>query len=287
MTGVLSLSLQGKLEDIALLQAARKAGIMRTLENKSAIITGASRGIGAATARELAAQGAQVLLLARSEDEIETVAAEIRASGETARGYRCDVTNYGDLVAAVARCRDEFGAVDILINNAGLIEPIARLAESDPDAWVRAADVNFKGVYFGMRAALPVMIAQGSGIIVNISSGAATGALEGWSHYNASKAAALSLTRTGNAEYCDNGIRIVGFSPGTVMTGMQVAIKASGLNPVSQLDPSVHKDPAIPAQVIAWLCSDDAAEHAGYDVSIHDEAVGRRTGLPSLPQNRI
>ena len=254
---------------------------MRTLENKSAIITGASRGIGAATARKLAAQGAQVLLLARSEDEIETVAAEIRASGETSRGHRCDVTNYDDVVAAVARCRDEFGAVDILINNAGLIEPIARLAESDPDAWVTAADVNFKGVYHGMRAAIPAMLDQGAGVIVNISSGAATGALEGWSHYNASKAAALSLTRTGDAEYRAQGIRIVGFSPGTVMTGMQVAIKASGLNPVSQLDPSVHKDPSVPAQVIAWLCSDDAADCVGDDVSIHDEAIRRRAGLSS------
>ena len=123
------------------------------------------------------------------------------------------------------------------------------------------------------------MLDQGAGVIVNISSGAATGALEGWSHYNASKAAALSLTRTGDAEYRAQGIRIVGFSPGTVMTGMQVAIKASGLNPVSQLDLSVHKDPSVPAQVIAWLCSNDAADCVGDDVSIHDEAIRRRAGL--------
>ena len=252
---------------------------MPTLNNKAAIVTGASRGIGAAAARELASCGAKVLLLARSTDAIETIAAEIRATGGQAAAMVCDVTDFNAVETAVARCRAEFGNVDILVNNAGLIEPIARLAESDPTAWVTAADVNYKGVYHGMRAVLPAMLEQGSGVIVNISSGAATGALEGWSHYNSSKAAALSLTRTGDAEYRHRGIRIVGFSPGTVMTHMQVAIKASGLNPVSQLDPSVHRDPTVPAQVIAWLCSDDAAAYAGIDVSIHDEAIQRRAGL--------
>lgn len=252
---------------------------MPTLHNKAAIVTGASRGIGAAAARELASCGAKVLLLARSTGAIETIAAEIRATGGQAAAMVCDVTDYNAVETAVARCRAEFGSVDILVNNAGLIEPIARLADSDPAAWVTAADVNYKGVYHGMRAVLPAMLERGSGVIVNISSGAATGALEGWSHYNSSKAAALSLTRTGDAEYRDQGIRIVGFSPGTVMTGMQVAIKKSGLNPVSQLDPSVHRDPTVPAQVIAWLCSDDAAAYAGIDISIHDEAIRRRAGL--------
>ena len=254
---------------------------MQPLENRSAIVTGASRGIGAAAARALAAHGAKVLLLARSADEIDKIAAEIESMDSKAIAMRCDITNYEDVEAAIAVCRTKFGSVDILINNAGLIEPIARLGESNPTAWVTATDVNFKGVYHGMRAALPIMVEQGSGVIVNISSGAATGVLEGWSHYNASKAAALSLTRTGDAEYRAHGVRIVGFSPGTVKTGMQIAIKASGLNPISQLDPSVHKDPAIPAQVIAWLCSDDAADCVGDDVSIHDKAICRRAGLIS------
>jgi NAD(P)-dependent dehydrogenase (short-subunit alcohol dehydrogenase family) len=252
---------------------------MLELENKAAIVTGASRGIGAATARELAARGAAVLLLARSDDDISTVAAEIKEAGGQALAMRCDVTDYRAVEAAVMRCRSEFGSVDILVNNAGLIEPIARLADSDPAAWVAAADVNYKGVYHGLRAALPAMLDQGSGVIVNISSGAATGALEGWSHYNSSKAAAQSLTRSADAEYRDRGVRVVGFSPGTVRTGMQVAIKASGLNRVSQLDPSAHKDPSVPAHAIAWLCSDDASDLAGIDVSINDEAVRRRAKL--------
>ena len=249
---------------------------MQDFKNKAAIITGASRGIGAATARELAAQGVSVLLAARS---VQDIAAEIRASGGVSQAMQCDVTEYDDVEAAVARCLAAFGSVDILVNNAGLIEPIPRLAESDPAAWVAVADVNYKGVYHGLRAAIPAMLDQGAGVIVNLSSGAATGALKGWSHYNSSKAAALSLTRTADAEYRHQGIRVVGFSPGTVATGMQVAIKASGLNRVSQLDPSAHKDPAVPARVIAWLCSDDAADYAGIDVSINDETIRRRAGL--------
>ena len=146
--------------------------------------------------------------------------------------------------AVVRRCVDEFGSVDVLVNNAGVIEPIARLADSDPADWTKAIDINVKGVYYGIRACLPTMLEAGGGTIVNVSSGAATSAMEGWSHYCSSKAAVLSVTQCVHKEYGEQGIRMLGMSPGTVATGMQVAIKASGLNPVSQLDPSVH----IPAE---------------------------------------
>ncbi len=252
---------------------------MRELNGKTAIVTGSSRGIGAATARELARHGVTVILVARSLQDIEEIASGIRDEGGAALAQTCDVTRFSDVSAAVALCREQFNGLDILVNNAGLIEPIARLADSDPASWCAAADVNYKGVYHGLRAALPVMLEQGTGVVVNISSGAATGSLEGWSHYNSSKAAALSLTRCADAEYRDHGVRVVGFSPGTVATGMQVAIKASGLNPVSQLDPSVHSDPARPARIVAWLCTNDAREFAGIDVSIHDETIRRRAGL--------
>ncbi|MDP7548853.1 MAG: SDR family oxidoreductase [Alphaproteobacteria bacterium] len=252
---------------------------MHELNGKAAVITGASRGIGAATARELAGHGVAVLLAARSLGEIEAITAEIRGAGGRAAAVACDVSRYGDVAAAVARCREAFGRLDILVNNAGVIEPIARLGDSDPEQWGRAADINYKGVYHGLRAAIPVMEAQGSGVIVNISSGAATGALEGWSHYSSAKAAALSLTRTAHGEYHGRGIRVIGLIPGTVDTGMQVAIKASGLNRVSQLDPSVHKPADVPARAIAWLCSEDAAEFSGTDVSLRDEHIRRRAGL--------
>ena len=249
------------------------------LEGKAAIVTGASRGIGAATARALADEGIAVLLLARSGGDIETHAAAIRQAGGRAEALTCDVADYQQVKKAVSRCREAFGRIDILVNNAGIIEPIARLADSDPEAWDMVIDINVKGVFHGLRAAIPAMIAQGGGTIVNISSGAATGVLEGWSHYCASKAAVLSLTRCSHLEYKDQGIRVVGLSPGTVATDMQVAIKASGINRVSELDPSVHIPAEWPARAIAWLCSDDAAEFAGDDVSLRDEKIRQRIGL--------
>lgn len=252
---------------------------MGELSGKAAIVTGASRGIGAATARELASQGVAVLLAARSVAAIDAIADEIRAAGGRAETIACDVADYDAVSAAVRKCLEAFGRLDILVNNAGTIEPIARITDSDPAQWDRVVDVNVKGVYHGLRAALPVMQDQGSGVIVNISSGAATGAMEGWSHYCSTKAAALSLTRCAHKEYAAHGIRVVGMSPGTVATDMQVAIKQSGINPVSQLDPSVHIPPEWPARAIAWLCTDDAAEFAGDDFSLKTEEGRRRVGL--------
>ncbi|MGI9424445.1 MAG: SDR family oxidoreductase [Hyphomicrobiaceae bacterium] len=252
---------------------------MRELSGKAAIVTGASRGIGAATANYLAEQGVAVVLAARSGAEIERLAAEITANNQKAIACVADVSRYADVEALVAACCDTFGRLDILINNAGLIDPIAHLADSDPEQWLRVADVNYKGVYHGMRAALPVMLAQGAGTIVNISSGAATGAMEGWSHYCSSKAAVLMLTKCGHKEYGEVGIRVVGLSPGTVATDMQVSIKASGINPVSQLDPSVHIPPEWAAKAAAWLCTAAAADQAGGDFSLRDEAARARVGL--------
>ncbi|MDE0941799.1 MAG: SDR family NAD(P)-dependent oxidoreductase [Alphaproteobacteria bacterium] len=252
---------------------------MHELEGKSAIITGASRGIGAATAREFAKLGASVVLAARTLGEIQAIASEIWAAGGQATAVACDVSRYDDVLEVVERCQQAYGRVDVLVNNAGVIEPIGPLAESDPELWGAASDINYKGVYHGLRAAIPVMLSKGGGAIVNISSGAAVSTLEGWSQYCSSKAGALSLTRNADFEYRDQGIQIVGLSPGTVATEMQVIIKASGINPVSQLDPSVHLPPETVAKAIAWLSTKDATEFAGTDVSLRDDDMQRRMGL--------
>jgi 3-oxoacyl-[acyl-carrier protein] reductase len=123
------------------------------------------------------------------------------------------------------------------------------------------------------------MRAQGGGVIVNVSSGAAANALEGWSHYCAGKAAALMLTRCADLEHRSHGIRVVGLSPGTVATEMQVLIKASGINPVSQLDPGVHIPPEWAARAIAWLCTSAASDLHGIDFALRDADNRRRVGL--------
>ncbi len=249
------------------------------LENKAALITGASRGIGEAAAMELAAQGANVVLAARSKNSLDDVVSRIQDNGGTACCVECDVSEYDEVANAVTECVAQYGKIDILVNNAGLIDPIARIEDSDPIQWANVVDVNLKGVYHGLRAALPLMKEQGSGVVVNISSGAATGALEGWSHYCATKAGVLSLTKCAHKEFGDLGVRIVGMSPGTVATDMQVSIKASGINPVSQLEHSDHIPPEWPAKAIAWLCTEAAAEYSGTDFSIKTEEGRRLVGL--------
>ncbi|WP_425088739.1 SDR family oxidoreductase [Stappia sp.] len=255
---------------------------MSDLTNKTVVTTGASRGIGAAAARHLASLGASVVLAARSTGDIERIAKEIEAAGGTATAMACDVARNEDVKALVARTVELYGGLDVLVNNAGLIDPIARIADSDPDAWSQVVDVNVKGVYYGLRHAIPEMTARGGGTIINISSGAATGALEGWSHYCATKAAVLSLTRCTDKEYRGEGIRMIGLSPGTVKTDMQVSIKASGLNPVSQLDPSVHIPPEWVAQAIAYLCGPGGDAYLGTDFSLKTNEGRAAVGLPPV-----
>lgn len=249
------------------------------LIGKVAVVTGASRGIGAATAIELAKAGAKVVLAARSKSEISVLADEIRATGGRAAAQACDVSRYGDVADLVATAQSEFGPVDILVNNAGVIEPIAHLATSDPEAWSAVVDINLKGVYYGIRAVLPSMVERGGGTIITVGSGAAHGAMEGWSHYCTTKAGALMLTKAVHKEAAEAGVRSINLSPGTVGTQMQVEIKASGINPVSQLDPSVHIPADWPARAIVWLCGDAGADFAGEEVSLRDADIRQRVGL--------
>jgi NAD(P)-dependent dehydrogenase (short-subunit alcohol dehydrogenase family) len=246
------------------------------MQGKCVLITGASKGIGAAAARVFAAAGAHVALAARNGDAIAELAGEI---GPAAIAIPCDVSRYWEMEAAVAACHTAFGQLDVLINNAGVIEPITSLSDADPEAWARAIDVNLKGVFNGMRAALPGMIARGAGTILTVSSGAAHNPLEGWSAYCTSKAGAAMLTRCADLEAGPAGIRVMGLSPGTVATDMQREIKASGVNAVSQLDWSTHIPADWPARALLWMSGPDAADFAGQEISLRDEAIRRRVGL--------
>lgn len=249
---------------------------MGKLDGKVVMITGASRGIGEATARLFAQEGAKVCLLARSRDRIAEIAGEI---GPAALAIPCDVRRFWEVEAAVNACVENLGGLDILINNAGVIEPIAPLMEADPEGWSDAIDINLKGVFNGMRAAMSIMVAKGGGSILTISSGAAHNALEGWSHYCASKAGAAMMTKCAHVEGADQGIRAMGLSPGTVATQMQREIKASGINPVSALDWSDHIPADWPAHCLLWMCSEDADEYLGEEISLRDEDIRRRIGV--------
>jgi len=249
---------------------------MTDLTGKTVLITGASRGIGAEAARVFADAGANVALVARGADAIADLAGEI---GKTAVAIPCDISRYWEVEKAVDNCVTAFGGLDVLINNAGVIEPIARMEEADPESWGQVIDINLKGVFHGMRAALPVMDRAGGGTILTVSSGAAHGPVEAWSQYCASKAGAAMLTQCLHKEMSEKGIRAMGLSPGTVATQMQKEIKASGINPVSQLDWSDHIPADWPAKALLWMCSAEADTYLGEEISLRDEAIRSLVGL--------
>ncbi|WP_298859350.1 SDR family oxidoreductase [uncultured Sulfitobacter sp.] len=246
------------------------------MTGKTVMITGASRGIGAEAARVFANAGANVALLARSQDDIAALAGEI---GERAIAIPCNVARYGEISAAVATTVQVFGGLDVLINNAGVVDPISHLEDADPDAWGQLIDINVKGVFNGMHAALPAIKAGGGGSILTISSGAAHNAIEAWSAYCASKAAVNMMGRSLHLEEAANGIRAIGLSPGTVATEMQRKIKASGINPVSQLDWDVHIPADWPARCLLWMCSAEADQYCGEEISLREDTIRRAVGL--------
>ncbi len=246
------------------------------MDGKTVLITGASRGIGAEAARVFAAAGANVVLTARGAAAIGALADEI---GPRARAIAGDVSDYTDVDAAVRLAVEAFGGLDVLINNAGAVEPVAHMERADPDAWGKVIDINLKGVFWGMRAALPVMLGAGGGTILTVSSGAAHNPVEAWSHYCASKAGAAMLTQSLHLETSGRGIRAMGLSPGTVATQMQKEIKASGINPVSQLDWSDHIPADWPARALLWMCSPDADAFLGQEISLRSSDIRARVGL--------
>lgn len=249
---------------------------MLDMTGKTVVITGASRGIGEAAAHIFAAAGANVVLTARSAGQIGAIADAI---GDNALAVTCDVSRFADVKAVIDAAVAKFGSVDVLINNAGVIEPIGPLIESDPDEWGHVIDVNLKGVYYGMRAVMPLMVAQGGGSVLTISSGAAHRAIEGWAHYCASKAGAKMMTEALHQEAAGQGIRAIGLSPGTVATQMQREIKSSGINAVSKLNWDDHIPPEWVARTLLWMCSQDADDFLGEEVSLRDVEIRKRASV--------
>ena len=249
---------------------------MTDLTGKLVAITGAARGIGAAAARAFVAKGARVALISRDEARLKAQAAEL---GRAALAVPCDVADAASLKAALTQAEEAMGPLEVLINNAGVIDPIAHIADADPKAFARAVAVNLNGVFNGMHAALPGMIERGRGTILTIGSGAAHNPQEGWAAYCSSKAGAFMLTRAAHLEAGAAGVRVISLSPGTVATDMQAAIRTSGVNPVSQLDWSVHIPPEWPAQALVWMCGPGGDAYLGQEVSLRDEDVRRAVGV--------
>ena len=249
---------------------------MAALDGKVAIVTGASRGIGEAAALALGEAGAAVVLAARSTRHLEANARKITAAGGRAIALECDVSDYDACQRLVHETAVRFGQPDILVNNAGVIEPISMVAASEPQAWARSIEINLIGAYYAIRAVLPGMLERGGGDIINVSSGAAHRPLEGWSAYCSGKAGLAMLTRAIDLEHSPGGIRVFGFQPGTTDTDMQVAIRASGINMISQIPREKLTPVALPAKAIVFLCTKEADDYKGKDFSLNDPEFRRR-----------
>jgi NAD(P)-dependent dehydrogenase (short-subunit alcohol dehydrogenase family) len=252
---------------------------MGQLEGKVAIVTGASREIGAGAAFVLAKAGAAVMLVARDGKRALQLAEEIVANGGQAMAMSCDVSDYGSVRRVVEETERRLGRIDILVNNAGIIDPIGALAESDPAAWRRSIEVNLVGAYHSARATLPQMLEAGNGTVINVSSGAAHRPLEGWSAYCAGKAGLAMLTEAIALECTDAGIRVFGLAPGVVDTDMQATIRASGINRISQIRQIDLAPVGHPAAAIYYLCTAAADDLAGKELALDDPDFRRRVGL--------
>ena len=193
------------------------------IEGKVVVITGASSGLGEATARMLSAQGAVVVLGARRVDRIEALAKELSDAGGKALALQTDVTRAADVQRLVDATVEKFGRIDVLVNNAGLMpsSPLERLKIAD---WDRMIDVNIKGVLYGIAAALPHMKAQKGGHIVNVSSVAGHRVRAGTAVYSATKHAVRVLTEGLRQEVKPYDIRTTIVSPGAVATELPDSI---------------------------------------------------------------
>lgn len=235
---------------------------MNRLAGKVALVTGGNAGIGEAIAKSFVREGAAVAITGRRQEELDRVVREIGLHSGRVIALAGSVTDDVHARSAVAKVVQRFGAVDILINNAGVGEFGRRLHELDDETWARVLDVNLTGVFRMTRAAIPEMLKQGRGAIVNISSIASLVGIPYLPVYAASKGALDALTRAIAIDYASDGIRCNVVNPGLIATPMAAPLMA---NP-EQLDPILAhypiRRPGKPEEVAAmvlYLASDEAA----------------------------
>lgn len=230
------------------------------LQGRVAVVTGAGRGIGAAICARLLEAGASVFAIVQPgavpAPEFDKAVA---GAGDRLQVFAADVRSTDDMAAAAAKALKDFGHIDVLVNNAGVIQPIGHLGDVDPDDWVNVLAVNAGGAMRCTRAFLPHLLAR-RGVVVNMSSGAGYRALEGWSAYCASKAAMVMVSRSTDLEYRDRGLRVFSLGVPPTDTTMQASIRESGINDVSRIPQQDLTAPSVTAAVAVWLCS-PAARH--------------------------
>lgn len=239
-----------------------------SLRGRSGLVTGAGSGLGRATALQFGAVGARVVVADVNLDAGEAVVAEIVDSGGSAIFVATDVTDPAACEALVAACVDGFGGLDFAVNNAGTTGTPGSVVDYPLDAWRATMAVNLDGVFFAMRAELPVMVGAGRGAIVNVASGAGLVGFAGLPAYVASKHGVVGLTKSAALECAARGVRINCVCPGSVRTPMLEGFMGGDERIERAMTAGVPMGrlgtPSEIAEAIVWLCSDAASYMVGH-----------------------
>jgi NAD(P)-dependent dehydrogenase (short-subunit alcohol dehydrogenase family) len=257
----------------------------RGIEGKVALVTGASRGIGASVARALSSAGAAVVLAARDGDALDRLAGELAESGGRALAVPTDVADAGAVARLVAQTVAHFGRLDVACNNAaGGGHPPTPLADVEITAFDSAVAVNLRGVFVAMKYEIPAMLATGGGAIVNMSSTAGIDAVGGLAAYVSTKHGLEGLTKVAALDYAEQGVRVNAIAPGPILTDRLERAGAGAQQAVAAAIPMrrVGRPDEVAAAVV-WLCSDEAAFVTGTTLVIDG---GKLAGTPPFVMQR-
>src|SRR5215831_5805783 len=257
------------------------------LDGRVAIVTAGGAGIGAATARRFAQEGASVVVADLSGRRAEEVSTGITAGGGTAVWLKMDAADPEGVQAAIRLALDTYGRLDVMFNNAGVAE-MAPLDETSLESWNRVLAVTLTGTFLGMKYCLPVMRQQGKGAIVNTASISGIGGDYGLSSYNAAKAGVINLTRSAAIENARHNIRVNCVCPGFIDTRAAQILGAERADEVRRIHAAAHPigrvgQPGEIASTVLFLASEEASFITGAAI-VADGGVTAHTGLPHFPR---
>src|SRR4051812_3074220 len=241
----------------------------KRFEDKTAFITGAASGIGRAAAIAFAAEGARVVVTDRGEAALKATAEQVKAVGAEVLAITCDVSKPEEVQAAVAQIVKAFGRIDCAFNNAGVENKAAPLHEIELADWDRILNINLRGMFVCMKHELAQMVRQGSGVVVNTSSGAGICGVAGGASYAASKHAIIGMTKSAALDYAKQGIRVNAVLPGNIATPMMDRFTGGDIQKAIDLEPvgRLGKPEEIAAAVL-WVCSDLGSFVTGSEILV-------------------
>lgn len=230
------------------------------LQNKVAVITGGSRGLGLAIALRYARAGAKIVIASRTQRSVDAAVAQLKAGGAQATGLACDVADLAQVEALAAHAVQRFGRIDIWVNNAGLSAPYGPTAHIPSPDFMNVVNTNITGTYNGSVVAMRHFLPQKSGKLINLLGRGDTGSVKLQNAYTSSKVWVRNFTKVLAAEYKDSGVQVFGFNPGLVRTEMLSQVHAvagyeSQMNPIRFIAAMWGNEAEVPAEKALWLAS--------------------------------